>query len=148
MASNVFSLPDNGLYLDQMQHILTSTVYTLTMSKTAAQGSHLRDLRERAGISVRELARQLEIHHTNIVYWEKTNRVAKVELLPQIAAILGVSMEEVLGQPRPKRAPIAPGKLGQIFEAAARLPRRQQQKIIEFVEPFIRERSKTEAAAH
>ena len=29
-----------------------------------------------------------------------------------------------------------------MFEEAARLPRRQQQQIIEFVEPFIRERSK------
>ena len=118
------------------------------MRKADNQDSPLRDLRERAGISVRELARQLDIHHTNIVYWEKTGRVAKTELLPQLAAILGVSVEEVLGQPRPKRAPIAPGKLGQIFEAAARLPRRQQQKIIEFVEPFIRERSKAGAAAH
>lgn len=130
-----------------MQHILTTPVYTLTMSNTTAQGSHLRDLRERAGISVRELARQLDIHHTNIVYWEKTGRVAKAELLPQLAAILGVSVEEVLGQPRPRRVPAAPGKLGQVFEAAAKLPRRQQQKIIEFVEPFIRERSKAEAAA-
>lgn len=122
-----------------MQHILTSPVYSSTMNKKDASGSHLRELRERAGISVRELARQLDIHHTNIVYWEKTGRVAKVELLPQLASILGVSVEEVLGQPRSKRAPAAPGRLGQIFEAASRLPRRQQQKIIEFVEPFIRQ---------
>ena len=131
-----------------MQYILTSPVYNSTMSTNVNLDSHLRDLRERAGISVRELARQLNIHHTNIVYWEKTGRVAKGELLPQLAAILGVSVEEVLGQPRPKRASITPGKLGQIFEAAAKLPRRQQQKIIEFVEPFIRERSREEASAH
>ena len=93
-------------------------------------------------------ARQLAIHHSNIVYWEKTGRVAKTELLPQLAAILGVSVEELLGHPRPKRSPIAPGKLGQVFEAAARLPRRQQQKIIEFVEPFIRERSKQQITSH
>ena len=111
------------------------------MSKPANPDSHLRDLRERAGISIRELARQLAIHHTNIVYWEKTGRVAKVELLPQLAAVLGVSVEEVLGHPRPKRTSIPPGKLGQVFEAAAKLPRRQQQKIIEFLEPFIRERT-------
>ena len=107
------------------------------MSKTPTQSSHLRDLRECAGISIRELARQLNIHHTNIVYWEKTGRVAKAELLPQLAAILGVSVEEVLGQPRLKRTSLVPGKLGQIFEAAAKLPRRQQQKIIDMAAAYI-----------
>ena len=104
---------------------------------TNSQISHLRELRERAGLQVRELARQLGIHHTNIVYWEKTDRVAKVEILPQLADALGVTVEELLGFPKPKRLPVAPGKLGQVFEAASRLPRRQQQKIIDFVEPFI-----------
>ncbi|MCF6313127.1 MAG: helix-turn-helix transcriptional regulator [Verrucomicrobiales bacterium] len=107
------------------------------MKTEALPSSPLRELRERAEITTRELARQLNIHHTNIVYWEKTGRVAKVELLPKMAEILGVSVEEILGQPRPKRNPIAPGKLGQVFEAASELPRRQQQKIIDFVEPFI-----------
>jgi transcriptional regulator with XRE-family HTH domain len=120
-----------------LQQFSTGMVYLQTaMAKTKAD-SHLRALREGAGLSVRELARQLGIHHTNIVYWEKTGRVAKVELLPQLAEALGVTVEEVLGHPKPKRSPVAPGKLGQIFEAASRLPRRQQQKIIEFVEPFI-----------
>lgn len=130
-----------------MRQLSAIPAYGSTMSNTAPISSHLRDLRERAGITGRELARQLDIHHTNIVYWEKTGRVAKVELLPQLAAILGVSVEEVLGQPRPKCSPVAPGKLGQVFEAASKLPRRQQQKIIEFVEPFIRERSREEAAS-
>jgi transcriptional regulator with XRE-family HTH domain len=101
--------------------------------------THLKALRERAGLSVRELARQLDIHHTNIVYWEKTGRVAKAELLPRMAELLGVSVEELLGQPRPTRSGGVPGKLGLIFEEASKLPRRQQQKIIEFVEPFVRE---------
>jgi transcriptional regulator with XRE-family HTH domain len=141
-------LPDNGLSFDHLQDFSTKPVYYSTMTKTDAPDSHLRELRERAGISVRELARLLAIHHTNIVYWEKTGRIANSELLPRLASILGVSVEEVLGQPRPKRAPIVPGKLARVFEKASRLPRRQQEKIIEFVEPFIRERSKEEAAAH
>jgi len=107
------------------------------MSKSTDQDSHLRALRERAGVSVRELARQLGIHHTNIVYWEKTGRVAKAELLPQLAAILGVSVEEVLGQPRPKRAPAAPGKLGRLIESVGKLPRRQQEKIIDMIETLL-----------
>jgi transcriptional regulator with XRE-family HTH domain len=107
------------------------------MSKTTDHDSHLRHLRERAGVSVRELARQLSIHHTNIVYWEKTGRVAKVELLPQLASLLGVSVEEVLGQPRPKRAPVAPGKLGRLVETLGKLPRRQQDKMIDMIETLL-----------
>jgi transcriptional regulator with XRE-family HTH domain len=107
------------------------------MSKSVDQDSHLRLLRERAGVSVRELARQLGIHHTNIVYWEKTGRIAKVELLPQLAAVLGVSVEEVLGQPRPKRAPVAPGKLGRLVESLGKLPRRQQDKIVDTLETLL-----------
>ena len=103
----------------------------------AGEASHLRRLREQAGVSVRELARRLDLHHTNIVYWEKTGRVAKAELLPQLAAILGVSVEEVLGQPRPKRAPQAPGKLGQVVATLSQLPRRQQEKIIETIETLL-----------
>ena len=110
--------------------------------------SHLRNLRKRADISLRELARQLNIHHTNIVRWEKADRISKADLLPQLASILGVSVEELLGQPQPNRIIAPSGKLAQVFEAAARLPRRQQQQIIEVIEPFVRERSKKESAAH
>jgi transcriptional regulator with XRE-family HTH domain len=126
-----------GQRFDRLQHFFTTPVYPFTAMNSSATLSPLRELRERAGITTRALARQLGIHHTNIVYWEKTGRVARVELLPKLAEALGVTLEELLGQPRPRRCSTAPGKLGQLFEAASRLPRRQQQKIIEFVEPFI-----------
>ena len=57
--------------------------------------------------------------------------------MPQLAAILGVSVEEVLGQPRLKRAPQAPGKLGQVVATLSQLPRRQQEKIIETIETLL-----------
>ena len=107
------------------------------MSEDIHTISHLTKLRERADISIRELARQVGVYHTNIVYWEKTGRVAKVEALPKLAKVLGVSIEEILGEPKPKRSTLPAGKLGQVFEHASSLPRRQQQKIIDFVEPFI-----------
>lgn len=64
---------------------------------------------------------------------------------PQMANVLGVSVEEVLGKPCPKRAPVDPGKLGQVFEAASKPPQRKQQKIIDIVEPFIREQQPSKA---
>jgi transcriptional regulator with XRE-family HTH domain len=103
----------------------------------AKQDSHLRELRERAGISVRQLARILAIHHTNIVYWEKSGRIAKVELLPKMAEALGVTIEELLGLPKPRRVTVPAGRLGQVFRDVSELPRNQQQRIVEVVEDMI-----------
>jgi len=116
-------------------------VYFTSMPEVEISESHLRQLRERAGLSVRELARQIDTHHTNVSYWERTGRIGKSEFLAPVAQALGVTVEEVLGLPRSKQGPTPGGRLGQIFEAASRLPRRQQQKIIEFVEPFVAQHS-------
>lgn len=106
----------------------------------------LRLLREAAGLSQRELARQIGEQQSNVRYWETSGNLPRSNVLVPMAKALGVTVEELLGQPRPKRAALVPGKLARVFEKASRLPRRQQERIIEFVEPFIRERSKEEAA--
>lgn len=109
--------------------------------------SHLRQLRSRSGLTLREVARRLDVLHTKLVHWENTGKVPHPDIVFKLADIYGVSVEEVLGQPASaKSAKRGQSKLGQIFDAAARLPRRQQQKIIEFVEPFIREQVRGEAA--
>ena len=75
---------------------------------------------------------------SNIGYWECGAEAPPGVVLPKMATILGVSVDEILGVGpiKPKRQ-IAKGRLQQLFEAASHLPRRQQQKIIEFVEPFV-----------
>jgi transcriptional regulator with XRE-family HTH domain len=44
--------------------------------------SRLRGLREAAGLSLRELARQIGEDHSNIRYWETTGKPPRSELLP------------------------------------------------------------------
>lgn len=99
--------------------------------------SRLRALREAAGLSIRELARQIGERHTNVLYWETSGGLPRSNVLIPMAKALGVSVEELLGQPKPKRAQPAGGKLGQAFERAAKLPRRQQAKIAEVVEALV-----------
>jgi len=103
----------------------------------APEPSHLTRLRERAGLTVRELARQIGTNHPNVLYWEKTGRVAKTEYLLPMARALGVSVEEVLGEPPSRKAIPAGGKMGRLFEAASKLPRSQQEKVIAVLEPFV-----------
>ena len=99
--------------------------------------SHLVNLRKDAGLTVRELARQLGTDHTTVLYWERTGKVANTDLLLPVARILGVTVEEVLGEPKSRRGSVPGGKLGQAFEAASKLPRSKQDKIIALLEAFV-----------
>jgi hypothetical protein len=59
-------------------------------------------------------------------------------LLAQLTEILGESANELLGTKPPRQAPAKPaGKARQLFEKISRMPRRQQEKVIAILEPFI-----------
>jgi transcriptional regulator with XRE-family HTH domain len=98
---------------------------------------NLRELREAAGISQRELARQIGQDQSNVRYWENSGNLPRSDVLIPMAKILGVSVEVLLGEPKPRRAAAPGGRLGQVFEAVSKLPRRQQQKVIEMAEGFL-----------
>ena len=94
-------------------------------------------MRKAAGLSVRELARQLNEHHTNISFWERTGALPRSNVIAPMAAALGVSVEEILGLDKPRRAAQPGGKVRAVFEQVQKLPRRRQGKIIEVVEALL-----------
>jgi transcriptional regulator with XRE-family HTH domain len=102
-----------------------------------ATKSNLRRLREAAGLSVRELAKQIGESHTNVSYWERSGQIPRSDVLAPMAKALGVTVHDLLGEPKPGRAVTPGGKLGQVFGQVAKLPRRQQQKVIEMAEGFL-----------
>ena len=102
-----------------------------------ATKSNLRRLREAAGLSVRELAKQIGESHTNVSYWERSGQIPRSDVLAPMAKVLGVTVHDLLGEPKPGRAVTPGGKLGQVFGQVAKLPRRQQQKVIEMAEGFL-----------
>ena len=102
-----------------------------------ATKSNLRRLRETAGLSVRELAKQIGESHTNVSYWERSGQIPRSDVLAPMAKALGVTVHDLLGEPKPGRAVTPGGKLGQVFGQVAKLPRRQQQKVIEMAEGFL-----------
>ena len=104
------------------------------MAKTA---SRLKAFREAAGLSQRELARQIGQDQSNVRYWEQSGNLPRSDVLIPMTQALGVTVEELLGEARPKRVVTPGGKLGQVFQEALRLPRRQQEKLAEFVKVFI-----------
>ncbi len=97
----------------------------------------LKIFREAAGLSQRELAKQIGQQYSNVRYWETSGNLPRSNVLIPMAKALGVTVEELLGEPKPRRIVTPGGKLRQVFEEASKLPRRQQEKIAEFVQGFV-----------
>jgi transcriptional regulator with XRE-family HTH domain len=117
-----------------MQIFFSVAPYPDDMAKTA---SRLKAFREAAGLSQRELARQIGQDQSNIRYWEQSGNPPRSDVLVPMANALGVTVEELLGQPKPRRVVAPGGRLNQAFQRVAKLPRRQQQKIAEVVEALV-----------
>jgi transcriptional regulator with XRE-family HTH domain len=121
-----------------MQELFSPGLYDPRMA-AKKNGSSLRGLREAAGISQRELARQIGQDQSNVRYWETTGKIPRSDVLIPMAKALGVTVEELLGEPKARRTPAPGGRVRQMFEAVSKLPRRQQQKIVDLLQPFVRE---------
>jgi transcriptional regulator with XRE-family HTH domain len=95
-------------------------------------------LRQAAGLTQVQLATMLGVAPSVIAFWELKGTPPRGEVLPGLAKAFGVSVDEILGvEPiKPKRQ-AAKGKLQALFEAASQLPRRQQEKVIAVLEPFV-----------
>jgi len=121
-----------------MQVFCDSQMYSSGMSNSPARSAKFRKLREATGLSQRELARQLGVHHSNLSYWERTGNLPGSDLLPQLAKILGVDVAVILDESsRAKRIAAPIGRARLAFDAVSKLPKRQQQKIVEVVEGFV-----------
>ena len=102
------------------------------------QGARLSALRRAAGLTQAELAGLIGDVQPNIAYWEASEKPPRSDVLPKLAKVLGVSVEDLLSAdllPEPKRGPV--GRMQKVFAVVSQLPRRQQDKIIELVEAIV-----------
>lgn len=134
-------LTANGQHIDHMKAFSRTHVLQGLMPNPD-HAAHLTALRDKRGLSVRELARMLDVAHSNVLFWERTGSMPRAEMLPKLAEALGVSVEEVLGQAKPKRVLNPGGKMRTLFEQASQLPRSDQQKVIALLEAFVGQRAK------
>ena len=113
--------------------------YNAGMSKADRPplAQRLAALRRDAGLSQADLAQRIGTSASNVAFWELSGTPPRGEILPALARALGVSVDELLGVTPPKPA-VAKGRLQEAFQAAARLPRRKQQKIVEVVEALLK----------
>lgn len=101
-------------------------------------GERLVAAREEAGLSQRDLADKLDLTQRALSWWERQPVALRPEQIAQLATALGVSADHLLGVSTAKKRGTGPtGKARRVFEAVSKLPRHQQQKIVDVVETFV-----------
>ena len=101
-------------------------------------GQRLHTLREQAGLSQEQLGAKLGLSQRVYAYWERHPVALRPDQLLSLAEALNVSVEDLVGTNGKKKRRAGPtGKMKQLFEAASRLPRSQQQKLAAVLEAFV-----------
>ena len=95
--------------------------------------------RQRAGLTQGELAEKLGTVQQVVADWERHPYALRPDQLKSLAEVLNVSTDYLLGISTVVQLKGPSGKMRQLFEAASRLPRSQQQKVASVLEPFIKE---------
>jgi len=120
--------------------LCTGPAMPRTLSKSRpASGARLVALRKAAALTQAELAVLVGEKQQNIAFWEQSDKPPRSDVLPKLADALGVSLQTLLGaKHKPSRRQGGPvGNVRRLFEEVSRLPRRKQQKVIEFVSAFV-----------
>ena len=114
-----------------------------TDNPRSSLGERLAQARERAGISQVELAKLMGTNQQAVAYWERKAVSLRSDVIVRLSEALDISADELLGTgKKPSRTAKPSGKARQLFDAVSKLPRRQQDKIIAILEPFVNEHSK------
>ena len=100
-------------------------------------GQRVRNLRKEQGLTQAQLADLLGVSQQLVALYERGEHRMPLDLLPEVARLLGVSVEEVLGV-TPQSARRAPTrKLQQPLERISRLPRAKQRIVMEMLDGVL-----------
>jgi len=101
-------------------------------------GERLHAARLAAGLSQTQVAEKLGITQPSYADWERRMVALRPDYLPQLAVVLGITVEQLLGiaeSPQRGKGPI--GKARHVFERVSELPRATQQRILASVEDAL-----------
>jgi transcriptional regulator with XRE-family HTH domain len=106
-------------------------------------GQRMAAIRQQKGLTQVQLAERMKTTQKMIDYYERRSPNPTLEVMQKIADALGVAVVELLGEEaktaRTARKNSPPSKVQKAFEEVSRLPRRQQEKVVEFVTAFVRQ---------
>jgi len=112
----------------------------------SALGQRLAQAREQAGLSQAQVAEHLGVKQPTVAYWERDAVNLHPDFVAKLTQLLSITTDELLGTKPPRSRAAKPiGKARQLFDAVSKLPRRQQEKVFDILEPFVREHINDEA---
>ena len=101
-------------------------------------GQRLVAARQQMRLTQAEVAGQLGITQQSFAGWERRQTALRPENLRQLARILNVPVDFLLGdQPSGRRGMGPSVKVRRAFERVSRLPRHQQQRIVSVIEALV-----------
>lgn len=113
----------------------------LTTKEAPLFGQRMAALRQQKGLTQMQLAERMNTTQKMIDYYERRSPNPTLDVMQKIATALEISVTELLGEQATRiRAAKKAGptsKVQKVFEDVSRLPRRQQEKIVEFVSAFV-----------
>ena len=105
-------------------------------------GTRIAQLRKSANITQVQLAEFLEVSQQTVNAYEMGHRRMAISALPRLARLLGVSIEELIGEPpKPGKRGPAP-KLQQQIDRLSTLPPAKQRLVMEMLEGVLMQASR------
>jgi len=124
---------------DAMEELVMPRRKTQLKESSESFGERLARLRQAAGYSQRDLARELGISQRMVVYYEKEAERLPTHLLPRLARILGVSADQLLGLEKEKRnGRVRDTRLWRRFSEVEKLPPARRKPIVQVIDAFLR----------
>jgi len=113
-----------------------------TKRKPSEFGRRIAEARRRACLTQAELAKKLGVTQQVIAAWERRNVALRAEQIKTLAEALGTTADYLIGISVNWKGIEGPsGKVRHVFEQVSKLPRRQQEKVVEFVEAFVQHKA-------
>ncbi len=102
-------------------------------------GQRLAALRKAAGFTQVELAAELAISQRMVAYYESPNATPPANLLPQIASVLEISIDELFGRAPKRRLAKQEGdsRLRRRLLAIEKLDAAEKRQVLQLIDAFI-----------
>ena len=125
-------------------HDITIEEYVMSRGKAAiiyngeTFGDRLARFRQTAGLSQRDLAAEVGISQRMVVYYEKECERIPINLLPELARVLGISADQLLGIEKVKdNGKKRDNRLWRRFSQVEKLPTTQRKQIVQILDAFL-----------
>ena len=104
-------------------------------------GQRMATLRQRKGLTQTQLAALMNTTQKMIDYYERRSPNPTLDVMQKIAGALEISVTELLGEEavamRKARTNGPIGKVQKVFDRVSKLPRRQQEHIVNWVSAYV-----------